>query len=533
MFIRVLLVALFASWLAACESSGDGGTAQDPNDKKPDEFHLSDAWADDRDSLPELGGYTDLRPGSVIAPQAVKNYVLEPVMHMNRRLGQAIYNSPILHRLAEEGTKGEAKALYEHLFGTVQQGNQARYQKQLKCLADIHEIELAMQSLLVAAYDPALREGVFTPAALDELNAIEGAQEQAEYLMQQLWLEEGGKSDLTGMWQQYRNKVAAILVLPFGDEVIYSNTWSCALQDTSWEMFSEGPTFVVDVQDKWFSWRNADELITHDNIAVQLLELVELVKAVASSNELSAMGLGLMNRILLEESLTQEPVQNDSSHEGSLYRMAKLVCKGWMSTVNTETLCVDGEGTFVGKYQVTRDINEQVASNASGAISWLAYDGGLARELYEKYKDDRNARALASAILELKEGRLDPLPQRAFHTQREGGGKAGGCESTGLCTRSLLISVADASNEELVVSEKKPGINSGEGETAFPIDNDNKNVLRHDRVQHAMDELDKGVEEYLAAVSSSVDDLLGSWNHLITLLLITFGGLRLRSRRLA
>src|SRR5699024_12874644 len=115
MMNRILLFAIFASWLAACESSGDGASTSDPNGKTPDEFNLSDAWANDRDSLPELGGYTDLRPNSVIDPQAIKNYVLEPVMQMNRRMRQPLYNSPILHRLAQESESGDAADAPQHL----------------------------------------------------------------------------------------------------------------------------------------------------------------------------------------------------------------------------------------------------------------------------------------------------------------------------------------------------------------------------------------------------------------------------------
>lgn len=537
MMIRILLFAIFASWLAACESSGDGASTSDPNGKTPDEFNLSDAWANDRDSLPELGGYTDLRPNSVIDPQAIKNYVLEPVMQMNRRMGQAIYNSPILNRLAQEIESGDAaraaKDLYEDLFKNVNTGNQVRYQKQLKCLADIHEIELGMQSLLAAAHDPALREGVFNATALEILEAKKDEEERITYLLEELWQMEDGKSDLTNMWQQYRNKVAAFLVLPFGDEQVYSNTWACSLKSDSWEQFESGPSFVVDVRDAWEGWQNADKFITKENVSAQLKALIELVQDATGATDLNSLDLGLMNRVVFENALKEEPEDNDGSHEGSLYRMAKLVCKGFWGAEDTEALCAEGDKSFVGTYQITRDVSEQIASNASNALRWIAYDGGLARELYKKYNGDRNARALVNAILELKEKRLDPLPQRAFYTQQEGGGKAGGCDATGLCERSLLISMVDANNEELAINEKKPGINSGEGNTAFPIDAGNKNVLRHDRVQYVMDQVDDGIEDYLTNVDEAVEELLGAWNHLITLLLITFGWLRLRSRRLA
>src|SRR5699024_102904 len=418
-------------------------------------------------------------------------------------------------------------------FNNISDGNHIRYQKQLKCLADVHEIELELQSLLVAVHDPELREGVFKPAVLEELAAMGTEEERVGYLIEQLWLEESGRSDLIRIWERYRNKIAAFLVLPFGDEEVYSNAWSCSLTNESWEQFAEGPTFVSEVQDQWNIWRGDGEPITRNNMAAEISSLVELVNTVRNSTEINSFNLGSMNQVLLASGLAEEPEETDDSHEGSLYRMAKLVCKGFWGAEDTEALCAEGDKSFVGTYQITRDVSEQIASNASNALRWIAYDGGLARELYKKYNGDRNARALVNAILELKEKRLDPLPQRAFYTQQEGGGKAGGCDATGLCERSLLISMVDANNEELAINEKKPGINSGEGNTAFPIDAGNKNVLRHDRVQYVMDQVDDGIEDYLTNVDEAVEELLGAWNHLITLLLITFGGLRLRSRRLA
>lgn len=548
MMIRILLFAIFASWLAACESSGDGASTSDPNGKTPDEFNLSDAWANDRDSLPELGGYTDLRPNSVIDPQAIKNYVLEPVMQMNRRMGQAIYNSPILNRLAEEGTKGEAKELYEHLFGAAQQGNQVRYQKQLKCLADIHEIELGMQSLLAAAHDPALREGVFNATALEILEAKKDEEERITYLLEELWQMEDDVSDLTNMWQQYRNKVAAFLVLPFGDEQVYSNTWACSLTNGSWEQFETGPSFVANVQDAWEGWQYPDEFITNENLADQLDALIELVDE-ATAADLVSLDLGLMNEVVFKNALTEEPENDDDSHEGSLYRMAKLVCKGFWGAEDTGALCAEGKESFVGTYQITRDVSEQISSNASNALRWIAYDGGLARELHKEYADPNNptkgknskADKLVAAIVALKQNYLDPLAQRAYQTLSNPEDKttgSGGCKESGAdkkdrCDKSLLISKADAADEDKPVADKKPGYNTGSGAEASPIDEENENVLRHDRVQYVMDQVDEGIDEYLKNVDEAVEELLGSWNHLITLLLITFGWLRLRSRRLA
>lgn len=546
MLMRFLFFALIAIGLVACESSGKGSSAQAPNHPKSEEFNLSDAWAEDRDSLPELGGYTDLRPDSVIDPQAVKSYVLEPVMQMNRRMGQAIYNSPILNRLAkeikEETATKEARDLYQYLFGHVNTGNQVRYQKQLKCLADIHEVELGMQSLLVAAYDPALREGVFKPSVLENLEALD-SHEQLTYLLEQLWLEEGGVSDLTNMWQQYRNKVAAFLVLPFGDEQVYSNTWACSLTNDSWEQFETGPSFINGVQNAWLSWQYPDEFITNENVSSQLSALIELVQDTIAATDISSLQLGLMNKVVFQNALTEEPVDADYSYEGSLYRMAKLVCKGFWNAQDTGALCDSGNKSFVGTYQITRDVNEQIASNASNALSWIVYEGGLARELHKEYADPKNphkgknskADNLVAAIVTLKEKRLDPLAQRSRRTLPDPSnvaGGTGGCESTDLCGRALLISKADAANEAMAVADKKPGYYMGEGATAEPIDEDNKNVLRRDRVQYAMDQLDQGVEEYLISVDKAVEELLGSWSHFITLLLITFGWLRLRSRRL-
>src|SRR5699024_5331055 len=120
----------------------------------------------------------------------------------------------------------------------TEQNNHIRYQKQVKCLADVHEAELELLSLLVAAYDPALREGVFKESALDSIEELD-ADAQVEFLIGELWEEENGSSDLAAIWQKYRNKVAAFLVLPFGDGEIYSNAWSCTLKDSSWEALEE------------------------------------------------------------------------------------------------------------------------------------------------------------------------------------------------------------------------------------------------------------------------------------------------------
>src|SRR5699024_9563231 len=136
----------------------------------------------------------------------------------------------------------------------------------------------------------------------------------------------------------------------------------------------------------------------------------------------------------------------------------------------------------------------------------------------------------------LKQNYLDPLAQRAYQTlsdPTDSDTGSGGCSDTGLCERAFLISITDALDDDIEVADKKPGYNTGSGAEAFPIDEENENVLRHDRVQYVMDQVDEGIDEYLKNVDEAVEKLLGSWNHLITLLLITFGWLRLRSRRLA
>lgn len=549
MLKRMLLFALVATWLVACESSGSGGSTNTtgPETKPAEDMSLSDEWLEDRDTLPELDGSGEWRDNSVVDAQAIKNYVLEPVMQMNRRMGQATYNSSVLNKLVEEieaGAKKEARELYEALFNNISDGNHIRYQKQLKCLADVHEIELELQSLLVAVHDPELREGVFKPAVLEELAAMGTEEERMGYLIEQLWLEESGRSDLIRIWERYRNKIAAFLVLPFGDEEVYSNAWSCSLTNESWEQFAEGPTFVSEVQDQWNIWRGDGEPITRNNMAAEISSLVELVNTVRNSTEINSFNLGSMNQVLLASGLAEEPEETDDSHEGSLYRMAKLVCKGFWGAEDTEALCTEGDESFVGTFQITRDVNEQVASNAANALRWIAYDGALARELHKRYAkpnkpteaEDRKAQPLVDAIVTLKQKFLDPLAQRAWQTlpnPPETTGGTGGCQATGLCNRSLLISVAHAVDGGMDVSEKKPGYNMGSGKTALPIDANNENVLRHDRVEYVMRELDKGVVDYLEEVDGAVDELLGAWNHLITLLLITFGALRLRSRRLA
>lgn len=544
---KILLFVFLASWLAACESSGGGGgAATTPEITPPDDMSLSDAWQEDRDSLPELEGHEEWRNNSVIDPQAAKHYVLGPVMEMNRKMGQATYNSPVLNRLVQEiesgDAKKEAKELFESLFGDLNLNNQTRYQKQLKCLADIHEFELTLQSLLIAAHDPALREGVFKPLVLEELAALDTEEERVEQLIDLLWLEEDGRSDLIEAWQRYRNKIAAFLVLPLGDEDMYSNAWSCTLTNESWGQFAEGPTFADDVKSRWEGWQQPDQHITRATMADELQDLIGLVQEVRQSSELASYSLGAMNEVVLNSALTEEPEQENGSHEGSLYRMGKLVCKGFWNADDTSSLCAEDEKSFVGTFQITRDVSEQIASNAADALSWIIYDGGLARELHKRYAKadkpkeakDRKAQKLVDAIVTLKEQRLDPLAQRAHATLADPSNVSsgsGGCKAAGYCERSLLTSVADANNSDLAVREKKPGYNHGAGETAFPIDDDNKNVLRHERVEDVMKLIDEGVIDYLEEVEGAVDELIGSWNHLITLLLIGFGALRLRSRR--
>src|SRR5699024_9016821 len=395
MLIRVLLFTFLASCLDDCDSSSGGSTYK--NDKAVDEeFSLSKEWDKDRDSLPELGGYTDLRSNSAINPQAVNSYVLEPVIETNRLIGQKIYNSPVLESLVQtlntEEEHKNARDLYDALFNERKPTqNHVRYRKQVKCLADIHEIELELQSLLAAAHDPALREGVFTPQALLKVEAIEDEAEQVKYLLNELWLVEDGKSDLAHLLQQYRNKVAAFLVLPFGNEPMTSNAWSCGLSNSRFEQIIEDNgegdflTFVSGVQNKWQLWQqNGEYLFTKDNMAKQLVDLIKLVENARvvngeAGNGFEQLNLGKMNIRVHDEALIEEK-DGDVSDEGSIYRLSKLVCKGFFGQEVDENkeLCRDD---LIKGVQITRDLNEQIASNVGNAILWLAYDAGFARAL--------------------------------------------------------------------------------------------------------------------------------------------------------
>src|SRR5699024_8727128 len=105
------------------------------------------------------------------------------------------------------------------------------------------------------------------------------------YLLNELWLVEDGKSDLAHLLQQYRNKVAAFLVLPFGNEPMTSNAWSCGLSNSRFEQIIEDNgegdflTFVSGVQNKWQLWQqNGEYLFTKDNMAKQLVDLIKLVE---------------------------------------------------------------------------------------------------------------------------------------------------------------------------------------------------------------------------------------------------------------
>src|SRR5699024_5981474 len=495
----------------------------------------------DRDSLPELGGNPDLSDDSAINPKAIESYVLNPVMVTNRLVGQKIYNSSVLERLVNALEEGEAsdqaKDLYNHLFNGLEHKNHVRYRKQVKCLTDIHEIELEIQSLLAAVYDADLREGVFATSALAEL-AGKSEEEQVDHLLAALWQDESEPSDFARLLQQYRNKVAAFLVLPFGTEDMSSNAWSCGLGESRWAQIPESITFVATVKNAWEGWQNDDQLITRGNMEKQLNELASLVLSVRDADDVqSGLALGLMNKRVLNEALMEEK-EAQFSDEGSIYRLGKLMCKGYFGAAETGELCLDGDKTFVAGPQITRDLNEQIASNVGNAILWLAYDAGFARALDTRFEGDNNAKDLRAAIHKLWMAHIEPLSQRARFTLTDSNSNtnetgSGGCQATGFCDRSLLVSVEDAANEELAVADKKPGKNSGSGETAEPIDAYNHNVLRKDRVEHAMNILEDGVKEYLVAVDDAVEELLGAWNHFITLLLISFGWLRLRNRRRA
>src|SRR5699024_11946103 len=97
-----------------------------------------------------------------------------------------------------------------------------------------------------------------------------------------------------------------------------------------------GPTFVSEVQDQWNIWRGDGEPITRNNMAAEISSLVELVNTVRNSTEINSFNLGSMNQVLLASGLAEEPEETDDSHEGSLYRMAKLVCKGFWGAEDTE-----------------------------------------------------------------------------------------------------------------------------------------------------------------------------------------------------
>lgn len=538
MLIRVLLFALLASWLAACDSSSGGSTYKNNNAVEED-LTLSDEWENDRDSLPELGGNPNLSGDSAINPTALDSYVLKPAMETNRRVGQKIYSSSVLERLVKALEKGEASdqavALYGDLFGDIQHKNHVRYRKQVKCLTDIHEIEFGIQSLLAAVYDAELREGVFTQQALAELEGKD-KEEQAAYLLGELWQDASGASDLAGLLQQYRNKVAAFLVLPFGTEGMSSNAWSCGLGEGSWAQIPASITFAATVKNAWEGWQDEDKFFTRENMAAELNKLASLVTGVRQADDMqNSLNLGVMNKRVLNESLTEDKA-GQFSDEGSIYRLGKLVCKGYFGAENTAELCSEGGRTFVAGPQITRDLNEQIASNVGNAMLWLAYDAGFARALDERFEGDNNVKDLRTAISALWNKHITPLSQRAWFTVTDSNTTtnetgSGGCQSTGFCERSLLVSVADAANEELAVADKKPGKNSGRDETAWPIDDDNKNVLRADRVEHAMNIFESGVKDYLDALDAAMENLLGAWNHFITLLLISFGWLRLRNRR--
>src|SRR5699024_4056518 len=238
-------------------------------------------------------------------------------------------------------------------------------------------------------------------------------------------------------------------------------------------------TFVSGVQNKWQLWQqNGEYLFTKDNMAKQLVDLIKLVENARvvngeAGNGYEQLNLGKMNIRVHDEALIEEK-DGDVSDEGSIYRLSKLVCKGFFGQEVDENkeLCRDD---LIKGVQITRDLNEQIASNVGNAILWLAYDAGFARALDTRFEGDNNAKDIRAAIDKLWMAHIEPLSQRARFTLTDRNSNtnetgSGGCQATGFCDRSLLVSVEDAAKEELAVADKKPGRNSGSGESAWPID---------------------------------------------------------------
>src|SRR5699024_9131999 len=169
-------------------------------------------------------------------------------MQVNRKISQSIYDGSLLQRL-KDIDENKANELFENLFGNKSLNNNVRYQKQMKCLADLHEIELEIQSLLVSAADPDLRDGVFKLEAINTINEESHTiSEQQKAFLDALWSEEHGVSDLGRLFQQYRLKIAAFLTLPFSNKTddVLSNAWSCALTENVWDEQFKGLEFHTD-----------------------------------------------------------------------------------------------------------------------------------------------------------------------------------------------------------------------------------------------------------------------------------------------
>lgn len=573
MLIRILLFALLASWIAACESSGDGTSADgNANNGGGDSINWGD-WEIDN-SLPELEGNLQYGDHSIVSNSGYKNYVLYPVMQTSRKIAQSVYDGDLLQKLSEVN---DDKGLYATLFGDNDNGH-VRYQKQMKCLADLHEIELEIQSLLVAASDPELREGVFKPDAINTMTANNSENGREEFL-RMLWDEEHGTSDFGRLFHQYRLKIAAFLTLPFSNETddVLSNAWSCTFTENIWEEQFGDLKFHEEVKTAVDGWLSEDSEVTQTNLPAELAALVELVEEFEVDD--GRLSLGASNKALLGQALIITPdsgsdvdraFERGKSYEGSLYSLAKLVCKNEFAEGHSESdLCGSDlnadkgytkKAAFSNRYQLTRDLNEQVASNVGNLMERVAVLGTMSPQLitFSVEKFESNTRDFVKKLKDFESDYVDPLDERAESTKDVANS---GCRGKYICGQTLLASYADAESEKPVKDwipiinqvckwDEEDGVGCPKGpidpdlrligDDVFPYNEDNKdiykNALRYDRVAHAMTALwgdkDSGIVEVLNE-SDELIDKLGSWNHLITLLLITFGALRLRSRRSA
>lgn len=464
-----------------------------------------------------------------------------------------------------------------------------RYKKQVKCMTDLHQRELEIMSLLAGAHDPLVRDGIFGEEYEDATE-----EELLDLLWQAdgdlINLIKSYREKLIASYVAPFINDEDTLEYNLWSCNVSPASFTEAQDDENTNKFE----FMADFVNHIANWRSGDSPVTRENMPEVLEELRQIANEakalVGDDGELAeADNIGLMHKLIFDDFYVEPesnvwevkhdddtPYYNAAAEglssfdgnemkfaQGTLDRLNKLACRGYLmdgstgENITTKGVCAgtdqpkredadeDYEGYIYPLFQIDRTLNEQLASNIEEMLRNSVYKVSLAESLlinelvFEQSGSSYKSRADGASGNE-----------RTVQDQFGSGYNAGIRNAVnGLMEnidkiRAVYIGAimqrdsTDANSEyAMLVSNVYDDEDEGSATDVEdqrpidPADDEHDNVLRKDRIQYRMDELETYYKENYIVALFDAEKAASSWNHLITLLLIAFGGLRLRSRR--